>query len=276
MRRKAYGKISMYLQVVDRIDKKLQFKNILYPIDLFDMIYLEKNDTMKIETNKHFLPNDRKNTVYRAIQLMKKTYHIEDNFKVKIVKNIPAQSGLGGGSADAACVIRMIDEKYELNLSDEELVDIAKEIDEDTPYCLFNKPAVVTKEGSGIKFIDTNLSFYYVLIKPKYGTSTKRFMRQYNGTYHEEEGFQRCLEALETNNYNQLVNNTHNDFQQVVSKKNKSVNKVIKELQNKGLEGVVMSGSGTSVYGLTKDVELARKTHKELVFKYPFVKYGKI
>lgn len=276
MRKKAYAKLSLYLQVLDRKEGKLQFKNILYPLDLFDMIYLEKSETLEIETDKHFLPNDRRNTVFRAVELMKEEYKIKDNFKIKIVKNIPAQSGLGGGSADAAAVIRMMDEMYELKLSDEQLLDVASKIDEDTPFCLFNKPAIVSQGGAGVEFIETNMDLFYVLVKPKYGTSTKRFMKKFNEFNQDYKKFQACLKSLEDNNFKELVKHTHNDFQKTVSMKNKNLNKAITQLIDLGLEGVCMSGSGTAVYGLTKDVKLARKIHKKLAFKYPFVKYGKI
>ena len=276
MRKKAYAKLSLYLQVMERKNGNLQFRNILYPLDLFDMVYLEKSETLEIETDKKFLPNDKRNTVYRAVVLVKVKYNIKTNFKIRIVKNIPAQSGLGGGSADAAAVIRMIDELCELNLSDKELISVAKKIDEDTPFCLFNRPAIVSKEGSEIDFINTNLEMYYVLIKPKYGTSTKRFMKKFNKFNKEDKVFNQCLSAIESNNFNNLVMNTHNDFQKTVELKNKNINRAIQQLNDLGLEGVCMSGSGTAVYGLTQDVELARKIHSKLAFKYPFVKYGKI
>lgn len=276
MHRKAYAKLSLYLQVMERKNGNLQFRNILYPLDLFDMVYLEKSDTLEIETDKKFLPNDKRNTVYRAVILMKTKYKIKTNFKIRIVKNIPAQSGLGGGSADAAAVIRMIDEVCELNLNDQELISVARKIDEDTPFCLFNKPAVVSKEGSGIEFIDTNMGMYYVLIKPKYGTSTKRFMKKFNKFNQDDRMFNQCLSAIESNDFKSLVENTHNDFQKTVEAKNKNINRAIQQLNDLGLEGICMSGSGTAVYGLTEDVELARKIHSKLAFKYPFVKYGKI
>ncbi|HZJ87425.1 MAG TPA: 4-(cytidine 5'-diphospho)-2-C-methyl-D-erythritol kinase, partial [Erysipelothrix sp.] len=98
MRRKAYAKITLSLYAY-RDGDTLKFKNVIVPIDLFDVVYLEKNETMEISTNKSFLPNDKRNTVYLALDILKKKYNIQDNFKVKIVKNIPAQSGLGGGSS---------------------------------------------------------------------------------------------------------------------------------------------------------------------------------
>ncbi len=99
MHRRAYAKVTLCLHVEKRVNEDLYFKNITVPIDLFDMVYLDKSEVLTIESNKLYIPNDNRNTVYKAIQLMKQRYDISDNFRVKIVKNIPAQSGLGGGSA---------------------------------------------------------------------------------------------------------------------------------------------------------------------------------
>lgn len=276
MRRKAYAKITLYLEVKDRIDGLLQFRNIIVPIDVFDMVYLDVHETMHIETNKSYLPNDRRNTVYKAIELMKEKYNIKDNFKVSIVKNIPAQSGLGGGSADAACVINMLNEKYQLNMSRQELIDIASQIDEDTAFCLFNQPALVEGYGEIVTPIPFNAEFYYVIVKPGYGVSTKSFLKKYSDFIDQDVSRKKLEKAMAAGNPEEIMPLTHNDFQITVTKKRKDLNKVVNQLKSLGLEGVCMSGSGTSIYGFTTDKEKAIKIYEKLVFKYPFLKYGKI
>lgn len=276
MRRKAYAKITLYLEVKDRIDGLLQFRNIIVPIDVFDMVYLDVHETMHIETNKSYLPNDRRNTVYKAIELMKEKYNIKDNFKVSIVKNIPAQSGLGGGSADAACVINMLNEKYQLNMSREDLIDIASQIDEDTAFCLFNQPALVEGYGEIVTPIPFNAEFYYVIVKPGYGVSTKSFLKKYSDFIDQDVSRKKLEKAMAAGNPEEIMPLTHNDFQITVTKKRKDLNKVVNQLKSLGLEGVCMSGSGTSIYGFTTDKEKAIKIYEKLVFKYPFLKYGKI
>lgn len=276
MRRKAYAKITLYLEVKDRIDGLLQFRNIIVPIDVFDMVYLDVHETMHIETNKSYLPNDRRNTVYKAIELMKEKYNIKDNFKVSIVKNIPAQSGLGGGSADAACVINMLNEKYQLNMSRQDLIDIASQIDEDTAFCLFNQPALVEGYGEIVTPIPFNAEFYYVIVKPGYGVSTKSFLKKYSDFIDQDVSRKKLEKAMAAGNPEEIMPLTHNDFQITVTKKRKDLNKVVNQLKSLGLEGVCMSGSGTSVYGFTTDKEKAIKIYEKLVFKYPFLKYGKI
>lgn len=276
MRRKAYAKITLYLEVKDRIDGLLQFRNIIVPIDVFDMVYLDVHETMHIETNKSYLPNDRRNTVYKAIELMKEKYNIKDNFKVSIVKNIPAQSGLGGGSADAACVINMLNEKYQLNMSRQDLIDIASQIDEDTAFCLFNQPALVEGYGEIVTPIPFNTEFYYVIVKPGYGVSTKSFLKKYSDFIDQDVSRKKLEKAMAAGNPEEIMPLTHNDFQITVTKKRKDLNKVVNQLKSLGLEGVCMSGSGTSIYGFTTDKEKAIKIYEKLVFKYPFLKYGKI
>lgn len=275
MRKKAYAKITLYLHAEKRVDNMLHFKNIIVPIDLFDMVYLEKHDTMHIETDKTYLPNDKRNTVFKALMIMKRQFNIEDNFKVRIVKNIPAQAGLGGGSADAACVIRMIDEMYQLNLTDEALIQIARQIDEDTPYCLFNQPMVVEGIGDVLTPLDLDMDLYYLIIKPSFGVSTKSFLKRFKD-FTDLKMFNRCLEAIHNNDYKALVENTHNDFQQPVIKRNTRLKKVVRILEKQGLEGVCMSGSGTSIYGLSDQKEKVMEAYETLVLDYPFIKYGKI
>ncbi|MDE8328688.1 4-(cytidine 5'-diphospho)-2-C-methyl-D-erythritol kinase [Erysipelothrix rhusiopathiae] len=275
MRKKAYAKITLYLHAEKRVDNMLHFKNIIVPIDLFDMVYLEKHDTMHIETDKTYLPNDKRNTVFKALMIMKRQFNLEDNFKVRIVKNIPAQAGLGGGSADAACVIRMIDEMYQLNLTDEALIQIARQIDEDTPYCLFNQPMVVEGIGDVLTPLDLDMDLYYLIIKPSFGISTKSFLKRFKD-FTDLKMFNRCLEAIHNNDYKALVENTHNDFQQPVIKRNTRLKKVVRILEKQGLEGVCMSGSGTSIYGLSDQKEKVMEAYETLVLDYPFIKYGKI
>lgn len=275
MRRRAYAKLTLYLHATHRDGKMLHFRNVIVPIDLFDMVYLEKDTTTHIETDKDYLPNDKRNTVYKAISLMKKTYGIKDNFKVGIVKNIPAQAGLGGGSADAAAVIHMIKDMYHLDISDHELISIAAQIDEDTPFCLFNRPHIVEGIGDRLTPIETQIEMYYLMVKPAFGVSTKSFLRRYQA-FRSNYYFDRILEGLKTNNYKEVVKNTHNDFQSVVMKRNGRLRKVIRALKDGGLDGVCMSGSGTTIFGLSEDIETVQKLYDKIIFDYPFVKYGKI
>lgn len=274
MRRKSYAKVTLSLFAY-RDDKTLKFKNVIVPIDLFDMIYLEKADEMAISTNKSFLPNDKRNTVYLAIDILKKKFNISDNFKVRIIKNIPPQSGLGGGSANAATIINMIDEMYDLNMSLEEKMNIAKLIDEDTPYCIENKPSLVEGIGEIITPIKMTKPLYYLLVKPRFGISTKRFMRKFKGDDAKNEiHIDNMIEACEKGDFDGIVSNRYNSFEREVSRNFEPFEAVVMNLESMGLEGVGMTGSGSCIFGVSENREKVMKLYEKLTFKYPFVKYG--
>ena len=274
MRRKSYAKVTLSLFAY-REGNTLKFKNVIVPIDLFDMIYLEKSETMAISTNKSFLPNDKRNTVYLALEIMKQRYNISDNFKVKIIKNIPPQSGLGGGSANAATIINMIDDLYDLSMTLDDKMDIAKLIDEDTPYCIENTPSLVEGIGEVITPIALNTPLYYLLVKPRFGISTKRFMRKFKGDYLVNAGhIDKMIEACEKGDFNGIIMNRYNSFEKEVSKNFEPFEAVVMHLESMGLEGVGMTGSGSCIFGVSENRDKVMKLYEKLAFKYPFVKYG--
>ncbi len=276
MREKAYAKLTLSLYAYK--DKNaLKFKNVIVPIDLFDMVYLDKNETMEITTNKKFLPNDKRNTVYRALNLLKHKYKIKDNFKVHIVKNIPAQSGMGGGSSNAAAVINMFDRMYDLNMTLEDKIDIAMRIDEDTPFCIESKPATVEGIGEIVNPINLNTELYYLVVKPRFGISTKSFLRKFEAIDPEHENsMEKMRDACESGSYEDILLNRYNSFQSTVEGRFDGMKKVMKRLDTLGLEGVGMTGSGSCIYGLSQDKEIVMQAFSKMSLKYPFVKYGRI
>lgn len=276
MREKSYAKITLSLYAYKEGDE-LRFKNIIVPIDLFDMVYLDKCDEMKITTNKRYLPNDKRNTVYLALELLKEKYQINDNFKVHIVKNIPAQSGLGGGSSNAATVINMFDKMYDLNMSLKDKMEVAKQIDEDTPYCIETLPSAVEGYGQIVNPIAYNVEMYYLLVKPGFGVSTKSFLRKFKNTdTRYEDSMEKMSEACALGDYEKILDARYNSFQNTVIEKYEGMSKVIDKLESLGLDGVGMTGSGSCVYGLSQDKETVMNIFEKIVFDYPFVKYGKV
>lgn len=276
MRRKAYAKITLALHAIKREDGKTHFDNVIVPIDLFDVITLKKSSVMQLRTDKDYLPLDKRNTVYKAVSAMKRAYDISDNFNIKIIKNIPAQSGLGGGSADAAAIINMLDEMYSLQMSRESKIDIARTIDEDTPFCLFNEPARVQGIGDVVTPIALKQKLYYLVIKPAFGISTKRFLNKFKDHSDEVHNIERMLHACELGEYDSIMNARYNALQSTVIDHYPKVSRIIKSLEACGLDGVCMSGSGTSIVGFGKDIATVRKAYEELALKYPFAKYGVI
>ena len=107
MQVQARAKINLALDVVERMDNGYHSLDmIMAPISIYDEIEIEKSDCDMVECEGMKLPES--NTVSKMIQVLKDTYHLDSSFKVSIKKHIPAQAGLGGGSADAAAVCKAI------------------------------------------------------------------------------------------------------------------------------------------------------------------------
>ena len=144
MKKKSFAKVNLSLDVVrKRDDGYHELDMVMVPIDLFDTISLEVSEKMEMTTNKGYIPIDDKNTIIKAINLMRDKYRFSENFKIKLVKNTPTQGGLGGGSSNAATTISMINEILNLEMTLEEMLEIGEKVGADVPFCVYGKPARV-------------------------------------------------------------------------------------------------------------------------------------
>ena len=152
MKIKAYAKINISLDIVGKreSDGYHLLKMIMQNIDLYDEISIEKQkEGITITCNKNYVPTDSRNLAYKAASLFKETYNIKDGVHIDIVKNIPVSAGLAGGSTDAAAVLKLMNKIFEVNVSDEELMDIGLKLGADIPYCINGGTALC--EGIGEK-----------------------------------------------------------------------------------------------------------------------------
>ena len=119
----------------------------MVPIDFYDLLEMKPAFETTLSLNRAYLPVNDKNTIIKAINVMKQRYGFQMEFECILQKHIPTRAGLAGGSADAAAAIRMINRMLNLNMSEEDMISVGKEVGADVPFCLINKPAYV--EGIG-------------------------------------------------------------------------------------------------------------------------------
>lgn len=277
MKKKAYGKINLGLNVLSkRSDGYHELQMVMVPVDLFDTVELNLSDKLSIETDKWYLPLNEKNTVYKAIQLMHQTYNTPLNYHVKLVKNIPTQAGMAGGSTDGATTLNILNEMNNLNLSEQELIDIAVKIGADVPFCLFNKPALVTGIGEKIQFIDIYSDFYLFLVKPNFGINTKTLFTNLKINQQRAHEFDQLVEGLITGDYPMIASNLVNDLQPAATAQHPEIDQIIHDLIDFGFDNACMTGSGSVVFGITQNEQLAREAVTAFYLKYPLVKKSKI
>ncbi|HHX52803.1 MAG TPA: 4-(cytidine 5'-diphospho)-2-C-methyl-D-erythritol kinase [Erysipelothrix sp.] len=277
MKKKAYGKLNLGLNVIrKRSDGYHDLQMVTVPVDLFDTVEIIPNDTLSVVTDKWYLPLDEKNTVYQAIKLMHEEYGTPLNYHVKLVKNIPTQAGMAGGSSDGATAINIINEMNNLNLSQQQLIDIGVKIGADVPYCLFSRPSLVTGIGDQLQFLDIYTDFHLFIAKPKFGISTGSLFSNLTIDKANQDEFNQLVEGLTRGNYSQIEKNLVNDLQAAAIKVRPEVQEIIDDLKAFGFDNACMTGAGSVVFGITQSESLARSAVTEFYLKYPFVKKTKI
>ena len=273
MKERAYAKINLCLDVVGkREDGYHDLKMIMVPINFYDVLEMEFAPETTLELNRDYLPINDKNTIIKAIHIMQEKYNITEEFRCRLEKHIPTRAGLAGGSADAAAAIRMINRMCNLHLTKDEMIAVGKEVGADVPFCILNRPAFVEGIGEKITTFSCSPDFYLLLIKPRKGVSTAEAFHIVD----EQEGIhpdcKAMQEALEYNDYDGIISSLGNSMENAAMTLVPEIRKAKQDLLDLDFDGVLMSGSGSTVFGITKDVELLDRSIDILKKKKYFVR----
>ncbi len=277
MKERAYAKINLCLDVIGkREDGYHELKMVMVPIFFFDVLEMLPAKETTMTLNRNYLPVDEKNTVIKAIEVMRRTYGFDMNFECHLRKHIPTRAGLAGGSADAAAAIRMIDRMLDLDMTTAEMLDAAKQVGSDVQFCILNKPAIVEGTGDIIKPFQCKPDMEILLVKPRYGVSTKDaydLIDQGNDIHPDCEAMK---QALINNDFPGIVANLGNSLEQASLQLCDEIRVVKERLSAMGFEGVLMSGSGSTVFGLTQNRDLLNYAQEELRKESWFVRSTRI
>ena len=273
MKERAYAKINLCLDVVGkREDGYHDLKMIMVPINFYDVLEMEFAPETTLELNRDYLPINDKNTIIKAIHIMQEKYNITEEFRCRLEKHIPTRAGLAGGSADAAAAIRMINRMCNLHLTKDEMIAVGKEVGADVPFCVLNRPAFVEGIGEKITTFSCSPDFYLLLIKPRKGVSTAEAFHIVD----EQEGIhpdcKAMQEALEYNDYDGIISSLGNSMENAAMTLVPEIRNAKQDLLELDFDGVLMSGSGSTVFGITKDVELLDRSIDILKKKRYFVR----
>ena len=277
MRERAYAKINLCLDVAGRReDGYHELKMIMVPVDFYDVLEMNIAEETSLSLNRTYLPVNDKNTIIKAIRVMKETFGIRENFACVLNKHIPTRAGLAGGSADAAAAIRMICRMLRMDLSTEELLAAGAKVGADVPFCIINRPAFVTGIGEKIIPFECHTDFEILLVKPRKGVSTKDAFELADRTETEHPDCRKMMEALILNDYDGVVGALGNSLEPAAVTLVSEIRTVKERLTELGFDGVLMSGSGSTVFGITKDRELIGRSMDLLRDEHYFVRRTKI
>ena len=271
MKIKAYGKVNISLDVVGkREDGYHLLSMIMQNIDLYDEIEVEKQECgIILECNKSYVPVDNRNLAYKAAEIFKERYDIVDGVKINIEKNIPVSAGLAGGSTDAAAVLKVMNKLFNVNATEEELMELGLKLGADIPYCIHGGTALCEGIGEIITPIKPFRDKIVVLVKPAFGVSTKEVYKNFNlEKVKQHPKTAEIINAIENDDLNFVASNMKNLLENVTLRKHKILIKIKQEMNACGAINSMMSGSGPTVFAFFDDMLKAQRCFEKMKKKY--------
>jgi 4-diphosphocytidyl-2-C-methyl-D-erythritol kinase len=248
------AKINLGLNIVaKRKDGYHDIVSCLYPIGWQDVLeVLENKKKTELKITGLEIPGaggagkEKDNLVLRAYELLRKDYNLPV-VSVHLHKIIPTGAGLGGGSADAAFMLRAINEMFQLFLDDFILEDYAAQLGSDCPFFVQNKPVVVLERGDVFEDVELDLKGYWlVVVKPPVHVSTQE---AYAGVTPAPPQYN-LKEILEQKPVEEWQGLLHNSFEDSLFPRFPQIKELKEQLYSAGALYASMSGSGSAVYGI--------------------------
>ena len=249
------AKVNIGLKVLSlRKDGYHDIVTIFQEINLFDIIYISINPLgCNFNSNVNWLKNDKRNLCITAYETMKKKFDI-NGINIDLTKNIPRGSGLGGGSSNAASVLKGIRQLYDLNISDNELENIASEIGADVPF--FIRGSIQLGEGVGDRLtpLKININVKYLIIIPEIIINTFWAYSQF------KKNLDSSLSSINFAGLSigktislDMLKLFENDFESIVVPTYPEIGEIKEKLHALGARYASLSGSGSTVFGIFND-----------------------
>lgn len=266
MELKSYAKINLSLDLIGkREDGYHELDMLIQSISLCDIIELNKIKEDKIIfSNSGGLENNINNDGYKAAKLIKDYYNIKHGYSINIDKKIPIASGLGGGSSNAATIIKGILELENIKPDYSVIDKLALQIGTEVLYFLRGSLARVKGKGDIIETFDNYPDMKVLIVNPNYKISTKSVYSSLSiKDYNKSKNTEKLIECILKQNYQQAYSFMHNDLQNKVSEKNPEISDIIRDMYSLGAKKSMMSGSGPTVFGIFDDKILLEKAKEK-------------
>lgn len=265
---KAPAKLNLSLDALFRhLDGDPEWRMVMTAIDLADYVHIETSDELndiQVRTNTGFLPQDQRNLAFQAAKTLRDQFHINQGVTITIDKKIPVSAGMGGGSADAAAVLRGLNQLWQLGLSLSELAEIGLQIDSDVPFCVYSCPALVEGKGEKITPLNDLTSLWFVVAKPRASVSTPTILRQIDFSEIEHLNVENVVDAIQQQDWNLLTQSMGNSLEPITVQKYPEIVRIKDKMIKFGAEAAQMSGTGPTVFGISTKESRAQHIYNSL------------
>ena len=270
---KAFAKINISLDITSKMpDGYHDMLMVMQTVSLCDDVIIECTPGLgvEVETNLEYIPGDQRNIAAKsAIAFFEATGIKGYKTKIKIKKNIPVAAGLGGGSADGACVLRTLNSMFSSNLSVKQLESIGLPVGADIPFCISGGTQLAQGRGEILRDVAPLADCFIVICKPNFSFSTPELFRRIKC---EKIRFRpdtdALIEALEQGSLTETARRMYNVFEDFLPRGIDEIESIKYSMLDCGAIGAVMTGSGSSVFGLFEDITNAQSSYKLLKKQY--------
>ena len=260
---KSNAKINIGLDVVEsREDGYHNLDMVMVPIQFHDTLLIKE---IKNKPDNYVTMDDYSLMVFKynlaafAIDALAAKYKFPNKYRIMIHKLIPIKSGMGGGSSNAATTLKAINSMLKLGASDEELMEIAKNIGADVPFFIKNKPMRCRGVGEKMEPVNIKNDYYVLIVKPKEGCSTKEVFKLSDSRKRKHVDVDNIVKALESGDDDLLAESLDNYLEDAAVELVPEIKIIKQELKEMGLKIVGMSGSGSTVFALSTDKKQLKK-----------------
>lgn len=263
----APAKINLTLDTLYRREDGFhEVEMIMTSVDLIDRLSFEPlaQDKIELHCDSAYIPSDRRNLVYQAAELLKQTFNIKQGVKINLQKKIPVAAGLAGGSADCAAAFRGLNRLWQLNLTLDQLAELASQLGSDIPYCIYNKTALCQGRGEKLKFLSALPNAWCILAKPNISVSTAEIYGALNCQQASHPNTSQALTAIANKDYKLLCQSLGNSLESVTLTKYPQVTQLKQIMTKAGADAILMSGSGPTVFALVHHENQVRRIYNAL------------
>ena len=261
---KSFAKINLGLKVLNkRPDDFHNIKSLFIRISLNDILEFNPSNEFDLKCTNKAVPINKENTIYKAYNLLSKNFPFKNQYAITLHKNIPLESGMGGGSSNAAFTLIALNNFNNLNLDKEQLIDLGLEIGSDIPFFLSeNKSSYVSGRGELLKEYDAPYleSIYILLVIPSFSVSTSWAYKKIKNNLDYKIDSPKFPALDEDVDWKLFCN----DFEKIVGSAYPEIFEIKGCMENNGALYSSLSGTGSTMFGIYNNVEFINKTCNKL------------
>ena len=249
---KSFSKINIGLKIFNRrLDGYHNIHTVFQEIDFHDTIILKKrNSGCSFTSNVDWLSNNESNLCVKAWQCLFDRFGIA-GVNIELQKNIPPGSGLGGGSSNAACILKGLVHLYNLNISLNDLLKIGSSIGADVPFFIEGGCQIGSGIGDQLVKVDHTIKNTFLLVMPNIHISTKTTFKKFKKILDYKKEKVNFADLIEENKF--LFKFFENDFETIIVPAYPEIGQIKNKLLNHGAVFSSLSGTGSTVFGVFDD-----------------------